>query len=329
MHIIISRTDAIGDVCLTLPAIGWLKHIYPGCKVTMLVSEYSAPLAQACRWVDNVMILSRNATINYATRLLKELSADQIIHAYPNSILSKSSKLAGIPKRIGVIGRWYHWIYCNKFIWLRRSGSQYHESYLNLLLIAKSLNFSAPDVSSFQDNFVDWGGLPAWQHKDYRDIILHPFSRGSGREWSIDNFASLAYTLIENGFIPVICGTAVEGEYFNKHIQLFPSDIVLAFGEDSLFDYINRIIRSAGLVASGTGPLHIASITGCPSFGIFPPKKDINSLRWGGIGHRSVNFESSEQCNTDCSNKICACMNNILPASVFQKIQSMVKSCKD
>ena len=321
MHIIISRTDAIGDVCLTLPAIGWVKHFYPDCKITMLVSEYAAPLAQACRWVDRVAILPKKPTVSNVTHLLKELSADRIIHVNPNRLLSKSSKLAGIPERVGVFGRWYHWIYCNQFIWLRRSGSQHHESYLNLLLIAKSLKIDAPDVSSFLNNFVHWGGLPAWQAKDSLHIILHPFSRGSGREWPIENFAALAHRLIEFGLMPVMCGTAVEGEYFKKDIQLFPPGVVLAFGNDSLSDYIKRITSCVGLVASGTGPLHIASMTGCPAFGIFPPKTGINSLRWGGIGPHATNFESAIQCETACSNQHCACMSSISAARVFQKIK--------
>jgi heptosyltransferase-3 len=320
MHIIINRTDAIGDVCLTLPAIGWIKHIYPDCKISMLVSEYAAPLAQVCHWVDHVAILPKKPTVDNVTHLLKELSADCIIHVHPNRLLSKSSKLAGIPQRIGVFGRWHHWIYCNQFIWLSRSGSQYHESYLNLLLIAKSLNFNAPELSIFLNNFVDQGGLPVWQHNNSRHIILHPFSRGSGREWPVEHFASLAHVLIENEFMPVICGTTVEGDYFKKYIQLFPTGVVLAFGEDSLSDYITRIKSSAGLVASSTGPLHIASMTGCPAFGIFPPRKGINSVRWGGIGPHAINFEAPIQCETACSNKHCACMSSISAASVFQKI---------
>ena len=176
-------------------------------------------------------------------------------------------------------------------------------------------------MSSFLNNFVNWGGLPAWQAKDSLHIILHPFSRGSGREWPIENFAALAHRLIEFGLMPVMCGTAVEGEYFKKNIQLFPPGVVLAFGNDSLSDYIKRITSSVGLVASGTGPLHIASMTGCPAFGIFPPKTGINSLRWGGIGPHATNFEAAIQCETTCSNQHCACMSSISAARVFQKIK--------
>ena len=324
MHIIISRTDAIGDVCLTLPAIGWVKHVYPDWKITMLVSEYAAPLAQASRWVDHVAVLPGKPALDNVTHLLKELIADQIIHVYPNKLLSKSSLLANIPKRSGVFGRWHHWIYCNQLIWLKRTGSPYHESYLNLLLVAKCLKIEPPDVSSFLNNFVKWGGLPAWQAKDSRNIILHPFSRGSGREWPIENFAALAHRLIEHGLTPVICGTIVEGNYFKKSVPLFPAGIVVAFGKDTLSDYIQRITISAGLVASGTGPLHMASMTGCPTFGIFPPKTGINSRRWGGIGPRASNFEAPIQCQITCSNQHCECMNSISEASIFQEIKGVL-----
>jgi ADP-heptose:LPS heptosyltransferase len=41
LRILISRTDAIGDVCLTLPACRALKAAFPTAKLTYLCKAYT------------------------------------------------------------------------------------------------------------------------------------------------------------------------------------------------------------------------------------------------------------------------------------------------
>ena len=51
-HIIISRTDNIGDVVLTLPLAALLKQYYPQCKVSFLARNYVKDLVLSCPAVD-------------------------------------------------------------------------------------------------------------------------------------------------------------------------------------------------------------------------------------------------------------------------------------
>ena len=46
--IIVSRTDNIGDVILSLPVIGKLKQIYSSSKIILLGKEYTRPIADVC-----------------------------------------------------------------------------------------------------------------------------------------------------------------------------------------------------------------------------------------------------------------------------------------
>jgi heptosyltransferase-3 len=52
---LVSRTDAIGDVVLTLPIAGWLKQQHPGCRVVLIGRAYTAAVAAACPWVDEFL----------------------------------------------------------------------------------------------------------------------------------------------------------------------------------------------------------------------------------------------------------------------------------
>ena len=54
---LVSRTDAIGDVVLTLPVAGKLKQLFPDCRVVLIGRTYTAPIAAACPWVEDFLNL--------------------------------------------------------------------------------------------------------------------------------------------------------------------------------------------------------------------------------------------------------------------------------
>jgi len=50
--IIISRTDSIGDVILTLPVAGVLKKHFPDSLIYFIGRQYTRPVIEACEHVD-------------------------------------------------------------------------------------------------------------------------------------------------------------------------------------------------------------------------------------------------------------------------------------
>ena len=50
--IVISRTDNIGDVILTLPLAGILKEKYPDCKIIFLGNSYTEAIVRVSVHVD-------------------------------------------------------------------------------------------------------------------------------------------------------------------------------------------------------------------------------------------------------------------------------------
>lgn len=51
-NIIISRTDSIGDVVLTLPIATVLKKQFPQMKIAYMGKAYTRPVIEACSSVD-------------------------------------------------------------------------------------------------------------------------------------------------------------------------------------------------------------------------------------------------------------------------------------
>ena len=327
MHLMISRVEGIGDVCLTLPAVGYIKQLLPDCKISMLVSPYSQAVARACAWLDEVVVLQPGQSVDEIAIFLSGLQVSHFVHVTANKTLSKAAKQAKIPNRSGLAGRYYHLFTCTQLVWMSRAKSGLHEAYFNLLLLVKSLKAAEPSFEELKTHMVDWAGFRPAAHPmpGQMQVILHPYSRGHGREWPIHRYAELAHWLVKQYISPVIGGTQADAQLFASEQSRFPDECQLVFGQDTLEGYIQRISQASALVASGTGPLHIASVMGQHCVGLFPPRKVVHSKRWGCLTPASRNLELPDFCNRDCSNTECECMSAITADSVADALTDLMR----
>ena len=144
-RIIISRTDNLGDVILTLPMAGILKQEMPGCYIIFLGKAYTRPLIEACKFIDQFLDVETLSSIQHSCLSGRQaassissfigLKADIILHVFPVKEIQKLAKTVKIPLRIGTSHRWYSWLYCNKLIHYSRKKSNLHEAQLNLKLL--------------------------------------------------------------------------------------------------------------------------------------------------------------------------------------------------
>jgi ADP-heptose:LPS heptosyltransferase len=106
-RIILSRTDSIGDVMLTLPMAGILKERFPQCRIIFLGKSYTKAVIETCEHVDEFIdwdeLNKKSETEKTGT--LKRLNADAIVHVFPRKEIARLSRAVGIPIRIGTTGR--------------------------------------------------------------------------------------------------------------------------------------------------------------------------------------------------------------------------------
>ena len=126
--LIISRTDSIGDVVLTLPMAGYIKKYFPHCKIIFLGRNYTRDVVALSQFVDEFVSWDD-------VEARKNLKADCIIHVFPVKEIAQQAKQNGIKLRVGTTNRLYHWMTCNRLISLSRKNSPLHESQLNLQLL--------------------------------------------------------------------------------------------------------------------------------------------------------------------------------------------------
>lgn len=320
MKVIISRTDAIGDVVLTLPSAGVLKELHPDCRICFLGRSYTREVVQACEHVDEFLNWDewKDLPDRQAIEAFKTIGADIIIHVFPNKQIARLAKRAGISQRIGTTNRIYHWWTCNLLVKLSRKNSPWHEAQLNLKLLVP---LGARELYTLQEigGYYGLTRLPpvpadiAARIDPHRiNLVMHPKSRGSAREWGLDNFGNLIRLLPKDRFNVFVTGTKAEGDLLQPLLSEHPDAIDLT-GRLSLGELMAFLARTDALIAASTGPLHLAAALGIHALGIYPPIRPMHPGRWAPIGPHATVFVKKEDCEACRKTADCTCMRGIAP----------------
>ena len=331
---LVSRTDAIGDVVLTLPICGQLKRLVPGCRVVLLGRTYTQAVAEACPWVDAFLNYDelKSLTKHEQLVLLQAQQAVAILLVFPNKHLAQLARKAGIPVRIGTSSRWFHWLTCNRLVRLSRRHSPLHEAQLNLKLLRPLGYDEQPRLAQVAELVrlqpteplaPEWQQLLAARQPRQLNVILHPRSRGSAREWGLDHFGKLAQLLHQAGHRVFVTGTAAEGEelrpWLDTHKAALAGNLT---GKLTLAQLLAFIGTADGLVAASTGPLHVAAALGRHALGLYPPMRPTHPGRWAPLGPYAEYMVFDRPDCSACREQptSCTCIKAITPMQVLDQI---------
>lgn len=320
--IIISRTDNIGDMMLTLPLAGLIRQKFPDANLLFLGKKYIRPIIESCEYIDKFMDWDDIANLPAEDQLsvFKSINADAILHIFPHPEIAAIAYKARIPNRVGTSHRSYNWLYCNKLVNFTRKKSNLHEAQLNVKL-AKPLGITTIPTLEELKSLYGLTKLPQWKGDDLIDktrfnLILHPKSRGSAREWEWKNWNRLAEILPKEKFKLFVTGTENEGAEIRKNLLELHPHITDLTGKMDLAQLIAFISKADGLVACSTGPLHIAAALGKRAIGIFPPLRPMHPGRWAPLGVKATYLVLDKQCSECRKKSFCSCINAITPEQV-------------
>jgi heptosyltransferase-3 len=328
--IIISRTDSIGDVMLTLPLCVWLRNQFKDAKLIFLGKNYTKQVVDCFEPIDQFVDWNEieNKPVAESIEFISSFQADAIIHVFPNKEIASLAKKAKIPVRIGTSHRGFHLFTCTHRLNFTRKKSELHEAQLNFHLLKPFGLENIPsidDVIEMTDAFKHVNtSLPSEIEQTLsnseKSIILHPKSQGSAVEWPMESYVGLATHLVERGYTVFFTGTESEGHLFRSQLPKHPfiSDVT---GKLTLAQLISFISRVKNLVACSTGPLHIAGFCGIRTIGLFSPKKPIHPGRWKPLGKNVVTLVYDANCMNCSKGKPCNCIQNISVERVFNEIQ--------
>jgi ADP-heptose:LPS heptosyltransferase len=324
-NIVISRTDSIGDVVLTLPIAGWLKREYPGVFIIFLGAAYTKEVVEACVHVDRFVEVGQLDSWIVGQSPIK--TTDLFIHVFPRKEIAQWAKKEKIPVRLGTAHRWYHWTTCNKLVSFTRRRSELHEAQLNFKLLAGLTGKPVPSLSEIETLY----GLEKAEpldtqvsdllEKDRFNLIVHPRSKGSAREWGLDNFRQLLRIIPGNKFKVFITGTEHEGRQLREAgFWKYDVNAVDLTGKLSLAQLIAFINNADGLLAASTGPLHLAAAMGKHAIGLYPPIRPMHPGRWAPVGKNASFIVLDKVCSKCRRTEDCECMRQISAEQVLEKL---------
>ena len=325
-RVVISRTDSIGDVMLSLPMCAWIKEQFPGATLIFLGKNYTESVVEAFAAIDEFVDFSTidGQAKSIQLQQVRDWNADVIIHVFPNKTMATLAKATRIPVRVGTSHRNFHLLTCNHRINFTRKRSSLHESQLNFNLLRP---FGLTELPSLEllSGFTSLFHAPKVALKEpfaklKNAVILHPKSQGSAVEWPIEKYLELARLLIKRGEKVVFTGTEKEGEQFRAYLSDVP-EAIDSKGQFTLEELIVFISQSKALVACSTGPLHIAGFLGIRAIGLFASRKPIHPGRWKALGPKAESLVFDEACETCKKGKNCRCIQQIAISDVLKSIE--------
>jgi heptosyltransferase-3 len=335
-NILIVRTDRIGDVVLTLPMIRVLRKNFPLAQISFFARSYTNEIVEGQPGLVRVILYDEEGAQKRFLPMLFELRRadfDLALVAFPRFRIALLLWLSGIKTRVGSGYRWYSLLF-NKRVFEHRKTAERHEFEYNLTLL-RELGCEVdpeivPNLAIKQEALTIASEERKRLGVSSKDVlvILHPGSGGSARDWSPDNFASLAFKFANLGWKVVVTGAKGEEKLVRRVVDGSGTMIGSSVGVLSLKGLAAFISFADLLVANSTGPLHIAAAVGTPVIGFYPPIIACSPQRWGPIIQNRILFvPECAQCEL-CHGVTCrsnVCMDQIKVQDVVDAAQKLVK----
>ncbi|MBL8012857.1 MAG: glycosyltransferase family 9 protein [Candidatus Omnitrophica bacterium] len=296
-NVLIIRTDKIGDVVLTTPAIAAVRSNLPQAKITVLVSGSTKALLQSDPNIDELIVDDRiNENKGWMgfwklVDIVKQRRFDCVIIFHTKRRTNLLSFYAGIPVRIGYKDKNFGFLLTHGIKDDRFLGIKHEVDYCLDLL--KNLNFKVdgfrpvlsvdPDARQFIDQWIRENRLSG-----KRIIAIHPGASDLTKCWPVESFARLIDELAaipESAVVVFGAGETV------KLIHTIRTQSSAKFfdlsGKTSLAQIIALLSRSHVLVSNDSGPVHVAAALGIYVVSLFLRNQPgINAERWKPFGEK-------------------------------------------
>lgn len=291
-RIIVSRTDKIGDLILSIPSFFMIKKMYPEAEIIVLVKKYNYEIVKNLKYIDRILKID-----DYTRKNLEEkiayYKADVFIALYSDNYICSLAKKSGAKIKIGPLSKLKSFITYNRGIFQRRSVSKKNEAEYNLDLIKKLDPNRYNEVYELNTDLVLDGTNREIGYKFYKDfikkeskvIVINPFTGGSAKNLTLEQYRNLVKRLVKlrNDIEIIILAHISQEEEALSIINGIERTHVFPNGGPLL--NIAAIIEKSNLYIGGsTGPTHMAGALKKKIVAIYPNKKTQNPTRWGVFG---------------------------------------------
>lgn len=298
-NILVVRTDRIGDLVLTTPALKALRAAYPSAKISVLVSEHNRDLVDGNPSIDEVLVDDRKGEHRGALGFFK-LALSLRRQRFDLAIIFHTKRrtnllcwMAGIPERIGYRNEKYGFLLNHPIEDTRHHGEKHEAEYC--LDVLKPLGIESAELQTFlpvNDVCEQWVKrlyeMNGFSSKD-RIVALHPGASDPSKMWPIRRFADLMHKLQDTYKCKfIVIGTPMIATQVRMLNELTGYGFLDLSGKTSLNQLVSLLKHCHVLISNDSGPVHVAAAVGTPVVSIFTRNQPgINPERWGPLNPQS------------------------------------------
>jgi ADP-heptose:LPS heptosyltransferase len=332
-RILIVRTDRVGDVIMITPMIREIRKTYPDCFLATLTNRNSSEILINNPYLDKIILddLDKKSFWKVVKELRNYKFTDGLL-VLPTERAAYQMFFSGIKNRVGVGKKIYEVITLmksvsrNKYIPLRHEADYCMDMARNVGVKSDNLSpeiFLTENEIKDGKEFLKENGVYT---EDFK-ILIHTGSGNSSPNWSENKYLELInriLTKFENKKFKIILTAHEMSNDFKNNIKSLDKGIINIEGKiKSLRDLI-MIINSVNLViASSTGPAHIAAALRINAVVLYCHRPMNCSKIWGTLSDNAINIEvSDEHCKKFCvpNDNICDIENGITVDDVLKNI---------
>lgn len=278
-RILVIRTDRIGDLVLSTPALKALRDHFPGAHITCLTAPYTREIVEGNPCLNDVITYER-AIIGSPVRLIRFIAEIRrskfdiavVLNYTSDAILL--AYLSGAPVRVGTWIPGCKWFLTESISYRERDKPGRHEVEC-VLDVLRKIGIEANEKSlylplsergeSFAVRFMK-------EHDLEKEILvaLHPGSRQPRMRWSRRGFARVADTLIrENGVRVVMIQGPGEETLIRDIFSMMQEEALVTPPGMTITGLISLLSRCSLFIGHGTGTMHIAAALKIPVIALF------------------------------------------------------------
>lgn len=334
-NILVVRTDRMGDVILTVPAMRALRKTFPLAKIALWIDKSTKEIVDELPFIDEIILEDKTCGwLGYFRHIafLKRKKFDLAVVFHTKKRTNAACFLAGIPYRLGYKNNKFGFLLNRPVVDKRHLGKKHEAEYCIDLLRDIGVNSEDLRLQIARHKEADiWAGHFFIEHNlSGRPVIaIHPSASCPTRFWPVDFYADLTSRLIqESKATVIIVGNHLVQPAASKIIAHAGSQAIDATGQTSLSQLISLLSLCRALISNDSGPAHLAAALGIPVISLFlRSQPGINPLRWRPLGINSVLIQNKkgEEIILDSNGKIInGRFDSITVDEVFLKVQPFV-----
>jgi ADP-heptose:LPS heptosyltransferase len=267
-HILVIKLSALGDFIQALGPMKSIRAHHPAAKITLLTTKAFAQFGADCGYFDDVWIDEKPKWFNlsgwsHLSRRLNQTAFTRVYDLQNNDrsrIYFKLFRAANRPQWVGTVKSGSHYNGASE----RTKGTAF-DGHSQTLALAGIKNVTI-DPLEWMDSDISALGLDL--NAPYALIVAGCAPSRPEKRWPAQNFAALAQKLVQKNIQPVLIGTKSEQKINAEIKATCPEAIDLT--DKTTINQIGTLGRAAALcITNDTGPAHIISVTGCPSYVLF------------------------------------------------------------